>query len=348
MADRGPALAQALERLRAADRRRRLRRSCWFALGGAAFALAAGFALAHSPSGSLPSPLVAAIAVAAAVAGFLAGRTAPLSDELLARSVDAGSELPQLALTVVTPLAHHPGGLGAAVRDQTEQELRSHDRPHRLPLLPLAVWPALGTGAALCFFLLLPQPPDGARPKGGQTDPPQVRPDSSDGSEDEAGSGAGAGRAAGSGGSDGDQPKQPQAGADPQARPEPQPQSGGVQPAPKEAPSSTTPGDGSSELYGDPDRLKVNTEKVKIDSLFDEALEGVKRTVLLPDPPKPTPSPSGAERPRGSVPDEIARADEAALNERIADPAERDTVARYFELLGGSGNSAGTKEPQGK
>lgn len=339
-----PALEQALERLRAADRRRRFGRRCWFALGGAAFATAICWALAHAPTGTFPPAVIIALAAVAAVTGFLAGRSEPLPDEALARSVDEGSELPQMALTVVAPLAPTPGGLDQAVREQTEQELTHDERRHYLPVLPRVLWPAIGTGAAICFYLLLPSPPDPNSLREQAGSPPQVRQDPGEGAEGEGNGGdASAGGSAREGA--GDPPKEPSAGATPQAQPQPQPQNGGgnAQPQPKDSPSNNTPGDGSSELYGDPDRLKVNKEKLKVDSLFDESEEGVKRTVMLPDPPKPKKQPAGRDRPRGTVPDEIKRADEAALSERITDPAERDTVQRYFELL-----NAGATEPKKK
>ena len=47
----------------------------------------------------------------------------------------------------------------------------------------------------------------------------------------------------------------------------------------------------------------------------------------------------------GKVPDEIKRADETEINERMTEAAERDTVRRYFEYLN---SRAAPKDPKGK
>ncbi len=332
-----------MQRLRGADRRRRIARHVWFALGGAAFALSLSWALAHSPIGTLHPALIVALTTAATIGGALAARSAPADDEMLARSVDHGSGLPQLALTVVRPLERAPTGLLAAVRGHTQSQLDTaapERTTHRLPRLGIPRWPGIGAVAALLFFVLLPHPPDISPPSNAHSDPPHARPDPGEGSEDEGeGGGASAGKSGDRGGGD---PQSPNAAGAPEDEPQesPQPETGAPQPQPTNAPPSRRSGDGSAELYGDPDRLDVNTEQMKVDSLFDEAIEGVKRTVMLPDPPKPTPTPTERTRARGVVPDEIKRADESALSERITDAAERDTVQRYFELLNDTTNAA--------
>jgi len=336
---RPPALDRAMARLRIADRRRRLARRAWFALGAAAFTLTTVWALAHTPIGRAHWGVAAVLTAVAGIAGAVAGRSSAVSDELLARSVDASGALPQLALTVVRPLGHSSRGLTAAVHGHTESQLARGAAPLRLPRLGIARWPAMGAIAAIILFLLLPNVPEIAGERRGHSAPERTQPET-DGGDDDTGEQRGVGNARGRG-PNSDTPEAQEQGGDTGEPEGPTPDQAAPQPGPTQPNPSQKPGEGKSEeLYRDPDRLDVDTERLKIDSLFDEAIEGVKRTVMLPDPPKPKESPAERERPRGAVPDEIKRAEETALAERITDAAERDTVRRYYEYLNAASGGA--------
>ncbi|MCI0340090.1 MAG: hypothetical protein L0216_02875 [Planctomycetales bacterium] len=299
-------LREALERLRRADRRRRLARIAWAAAGGAA----AGLAVTGSWAavGGAPWP-AAAIAPALGI-GLLAGalsRRRALPDSVLARLLDGAAGLPETVAAAVSPVEEPLPGFREALEAAASRALAVAPSA-RLPRVRPALWP----GAAIAGLLALllhggPVPPAGEPLAGPGPDPgaPSVAPARPP-----------------------DVERQPDAKSrESESPPEDRrpPQSSPPR-APRRGPA------GGPEPTAPPPRLPVRVAKVPVRPLFGPE-GGERRTLLLPDPAPAAGAPGAEAPPPPPRAAPMARAEEAALAERIADPREREAVRRYFDYL---------------